>query len=56
MYGYTAIYLDARDRVYCETCAPIGATCHGYPSGPVLTCEGCDKEIASDYGDPEGDA
>lgn len=52
MNGYTAIYLDERDRVYCERCAPEGATCHGYPEGPALDCEGCDAVIESDYGDP----
>jgi len=54
--GYTVIYLDRRDRVYCEACRPADAVGHGYPEGPVLECMGCEGEIASDYGDPEADA
>lgn len=61
--GYPVIYLDKKDNVLCPDCAQkaldnieeTNKPVHGdiYYEGAPLTCEDCNTEIESAYGDPD---
>lgn len=58
--GYTILYLDTHESVLCADCAtnernqghnePTG---HLFEEGPSTSCEECNIEIESSYGDPD---
>lgn len=54
--GYPIIYSDGYGNAYCGDCAVheaeniMGHDC--YMEGSSITCEGCNDEIESAYGDP----
>jgi hypothetical protein len=67
--GYQIIYVTADNAVLCPACAngKNGSdasetsddpqwklvACDLYQEGPVIQCEHCQADIASDYGDPD---
>ena len=58
--GYTVIFIDNEGSVLCADCAKdeylrehTTFTSTTYDEGPVLICEGCNKEIEASYGDPD---
>lgn len=65
--GYPIIYLDRENSVLCAECAtksyldkdevsqfkPVAYDV--YYEGPTIQCDQCNVDIASAYGDPEGE-
>jgi hypothetical protein len=55
--GYTIIYVDPRNNIYCSDCAETIAkrisVVTTYDEGPTIYCDECNTGIESSYGDPE---
>lgn len=55
--GYTLIYFDSSDNIFCGGCATKIAeeitTVRTYDEGADLECSECSCTIPSSYGDPE---
>lgn len=55
--GYTVLFLDVYNNVYCNTCATDEIESIVKPfthwEGDSLYCEGCNQELPSEYGNPE---
>ena len=60
--GYTIIFLDVENNLYCADCAKKAYIMEGieliagtYDEGPDMHCDECNAILESSYGDPDQD-